>query len=126
MVTRKVAEQNDTERLRGFILYLLYLKKPNPFELNSLWSTLDQYNLPISHRKFCEEIDYLRSLGLLRVFPAGAKQEATEVEQARLIQRFLEAPRARDMGTFLYARLTTAGINFQEGASEITGIKLVE
>lgn len=126
MVTRRLTDKQETEQARGWIIYLLYLKKPNPFELNSLWSTLDQYNQPIAHRKFVEEIDYLRSLGVLRVFPAGAKTQISDVEQALLLQRYLEMPRARDLGTFVYVRLTPAGINFEEGASEITGIERVE
>jgi hypothetical protein len=126
MITRRLTDKQETQEKRGWIVYLLYLKKPNPFELNSLWSTLDQYNQPMGHRKFVEEIDYLRSLGMLRVFPAWAKTECSDVEQARLLQRFIEGSSAREMGTFVYARLTTAGINFQEGTSEVLGIDRIE
>jgi hypothetical protein len=126
MVTRKLTEKQETEQTRGWIVYLLYLSKPKPMELNALWSTLDMYSIPIIHRKFVEEIDHLRALGLLRVFPAGAKTDISEVEQARMLQRFIEGPRARDMGTFVFARLTTAGVQFQEGDSEVIGVARVE
>jgi len=126
MVTRKLTDKQETERARGFIIYLLYLKKPHAFELNSLWRTMDEHNQPIGHRRFVEEVDYLRSLGLLRVFPSQSEKEITVVEQARLLQRFIETPMARDMGSFVYARITAAGINFQEGNSEVVGIERVE
>lgn len=126
MVNRQLTDKQETEQIRGFIIYLLYLKKPNAYELNSLWTTLDQHNQPIGHRRFVEEIDYLRSLGLLRVFPSQSTEEVSSVEQARLLQRFIETPMARDMGGFVYARITTAGINFQERNSEVVGIARVE
>jgi len=126
MATRKITEKHETEQTRGWIVYLLYLSKPKPMELNALWSTLDMYSIPVLHRKFVEEVDHLRALGLLRVFPAGAKAEVNDTEQARLLQRFIEGPRARDTGTFVFARLTTAGVQFQEGDSEVVGVFRVE
>jgi hypothetical protein len=126
MVTRRLTDQQETELLRGWIIYLLYLKKPKPFELNSLWSTLDQYNQPAAFHKFVEEIDHLRGLGLLKVFPAGAQTEINDAQQARLLQRYLDGPTARELGTFLYARLSPAGVQFQEKNCEIVGIHLVE
>jgi len=125
MATRSLINKQNTERLRGWIIYLLYLQKPNPFDLNALWLTLDQYNQPVAHRKFVEEVDYLRSVGVLRVFPAGAKTELTDSEQARLLQRYLETPRASDMG-FVFGRLTPAGVQFQEHNAEVVGIERVE
>lgn len=126
MVTRRLTDKQETEQARGFIIYLLYLQKPKAFELNSLWGQLDQHNQPIGHRRFVEEIDYLRSLGLLRVFPSTSKDEVSNVDQARLLQRFIETPLAKDMGAFVYALITHAGINFQEGNSEVVGISRVE
>lgn len=125
MATRNLIDKQNTERVRGWIVYLLYLQKPNPFDLNALWLTLDQYNQPLAHRKFVEEVDYLRSLGVLRVFPAQAKADLTDVEQARLLQRYLETPRASDIG-FVFGRLTVAGIQFQEHNTEVIGIERVE
>lgn len=125
MVTRKLTDKQELEQARGFIIYLLYLKKPNAFELNSLWGQLDQHNQPIGHRKFVEQIDYMRGLGLLRVFPSKSKEEVSNIEQARLLQRFIETPMAREIG-FVYARITTAGIIFQEGNAEVIGITRVE
>ena len=126
MVTRRLTDQQETELLRGWIIYLLYLKKPKPFELNSLWSTLDQYNQPAAFYKFVEEIDHLRGLGLLRVFPAGAQTDVDDAKQARLLQRYLDGPTARELGTFLYAHITPAGVQFQERNLAVVGIQLVE
>jgi hypothetical protein len=89
MATRKLTDKQETEQIRGWIIYLLYLSKPKPLELNGLWSTLDMYSIPTVHRKFVEEVDHLRALGLLRVFPAGAKTEINDVEQSRLLQKFI-------------------------------------
>jgi hypothetical protein len=126
MVTRRITDKQETEQLRGWIVYLLYLSKPKPLELNALWTTLDMYSIPTVHRKFVEEVDHLRALGLLRIFPAGAKTEIDEIEQARLLQKFIDGPRARELGTFVFARLTTAGVQFQEGDSEAVGVARVE
>lgn len=125
-MNRKIIEKQETEQTRGWILYLLYLSKPKPVELNKLWGMLDQYNQPVLRRKFVEEIDYLRSRGLIGVFNSGSKTELTDDEQSRLIQRYVEASTAREMGTFLFARPTVAGIDFQEGNSEVPGVQRVE
>lgn len=127
MLNRRRTEQQETERLRGFIVYLLYLNRPKPLQLGSLWKLLDQYNQPLIRRRFIEEIDYVRGLGLIRVFPADAKEEVDDVGQARLIQRYAEVADDREMGMTLLARLTTpAGVNFQDGLTEISGIQRVD
>jgi len=125
MATRHLLEKQNRERLRGWIIYLLYLQKPSPFDLNALWLTLDQYNQPVAHHRFVEEVDYLRSLGVLRIFPAGSKTELDSTAQALLLQRYLETPRASDIG-FVYGRLTPAGVQFQEHNAEVIGIERVE
>ncbi|HKO43349.1 MAG TPA: hypothetical protein VJU84_08665 [Pyrinomonadaceae bacterium] len=126
MVNLKQAEKHERERQRGWILYLLYCSKPKPLELNALWKLLDTYSQPMAHHSFVEAIDYLRSKGMLQIFPADSKAALDNVQQAKLLQRYLDSPRAKDLGTFVSARLTTAGIDFQDGGSEVTGIEHVE
>jgi len=125
-LNRRRTEREETERLRGWLVYLLYLHRPKPLQLASLWKLLDQYNQPLIRRRFIEEIDHIRGLGLIRVFPAGASKELDDVEQARLIQRYSDAADDREMGTVLLARLTTAGTNFQDGITDVPGVQRVD
>jgi hypothetical protein len=126
MLNRRRTEREENERLRGWLVYLLYQNRPKPLQLSSIWKLLDQYNQPLIRRRFVEEIDHMRGLGLIRVFPAGATKELDEVEQARLIQRYADAADDREMGMILLAKLTTAGTNFQDGINDIAGVQRVE
>jgi hypothetical protein len=108
------------------MVYLLWCHRPKPLQLSSLWKLLDQYNQPLIRRRFVEELDHVRGLGLVRVLPAGASQELDEAAQDRLIQRYADAADDREMGTVLLARLTTAGTNFQDGITDVPGISRVE
>ncbi len=112
--------------MRGWVVHLLYLYRPKPLPLVTLWKLLDQYNQPLIRRRFVEEIDYVRGLGLIRIFPAESKKELDDVEQARLIQRYADVSDEREMGQTVLARLTTAGINFQDGIADVPGIQRVD
>lgn len=122
----KQQERERTQRLRGWMIYLLYKARPKPMEIVVLRNLLDRYNYPQTRRKLGEEIDYLRSLRLLRVFPSDFEEELGEVEQAKLIQRFSECESDEEMGQVLCVRITAAGINFQDGITDMEGIMRVE
>jgi hypothetical protein len=126
MLDLKKLEQKRTERRRGWILYLLYKARPHPMELLTLMELLDAANFPVTRRKLAEELDYLRSLRLVRVFPTGAEAELDEVKQAKAIQRYAECESDEEMRQVLCARLTAAGINFQEGLEVLTGLQRVQ
>jgi hypothetical protein len=119
-------ERKRTERVRGYIIYLLYKARPRPLELALLADLLDARNFPVSRRRLAEEVDYLRSLRFLRIFPLDAESELSEVEQAKLMQRYPDCDSDAEMGMVLAARLTTAGINFQEGTTLPDGLQRVE
>jgi hypothetical protein len=113
-------------RVRGWIIYLLHKGRPHPLPLTSLWKMLDRHNMPLTRRRLSEEIDYLRSLRLLSIFPANSDQEVSVVDQAKLTQRYAECESDSEMGQVLLARLTAAGVNFQDGVSNHEGITRVE
>lgn len=113
----------ETKRRRGWMVYFLYAWRPKPVEFSSLISLLDSRNIPLTCRRFAEELDYLRSLGLLRVFPLGAESVLSNVEQAKLVQRYCESDGELDDN--LCAALTTKGVNFQEGDADESGITRV-
>ena len=117
--TRKI----ETMKRRGWILYLLYAMRPKPRDFSTLIQLLDARNYPLSSQRFAEELDFLRSVQLLRVFPLGADKELSNVEQAKLIQRYCESD--GEEADNLCAALTTGGVNFQEGHFETTGITRV-
>lgn len=126
MVDLKKLEQKRTERRRGWIIYLLYKARPHPMELLTLMELLDAANFPVTRRRLAEELDYLRSLRLVRIFPSGAGEQFDDVQQAKFIQRYAECESDEEMKLVLCARLTAAGINFQEGLESLKGLLRVE
>jgi hypothetical protein len=108
------------------IILLLYAAKPKSLELSSLMRLLDRRNYPCSRRRLGEELDYLRSNRLLRLFPVTESADLSDVEQAKLIQRYVECDSDEEMGQVLAARITTSGIDFQEDSSIKPGIARVE
>lgn len=122
----KDQERKRTERLRGWIIYLLYKARPQPLELALLIELLDARNFPVSRRRLAEEVDYLRSLRLLRIFPMHAEEVLDDVKQAKLMQRYSDCESDSELGQVVAARLTAAGINFQEGVDTLVGMQRVE
>lgn len=127
MFNLKAQQREETARKRGWIIYLLYKQKPGPLPAASLWKLLDRENLYFSRRTLAEELDYLRELRLLNVFPQDATARLDDVEQARLVQRFGQCDSDEEVGVVMCARITAAGINFQDGiANGHAGITRVE
>jgi hypothetical protein len=126
MFNQQAQQRERSARVRGWIIYFLYKGRPQPLPLYSVWKMLDRHNMPLTRRRFAEEIDYLRGLRLLSVFPAGSDTEVSVVEQAKLTQRYADCESDQEMGLVLWARLTTAGVNFQDGTSDHEGITRVE
>jgi hypothetical protein len=121
----KAQERARTERLRGWIIYLIYKTRPNHLELDTLMRLLDSRNLPVTRRRLAGEVDYLRGLRLLEISLGSAQPNLDESRQARLIQRYADAD--RDEVDAVCATLTAAGINFHEGFEQtLMGIARVE
>ena len=121
---RREQEKERTERLRGWIIYLIYKARPRTLELDSLQRLLDKRNLPVTKRRLAEELDYLRSLRLLKMY-GRADAELDEPQQSRLIQRYADSD--REEAAVVSAALTAAGINYQEELdSNLSGIARVE
>ncbi len=124
---RKDQELEKTQRLRGWIIFLLYNSRSRCLEVDSLRRLLDHYNLPLSRRKAAEEIDYLRLLRLVKVSLTNSKSEPDEIQQSRLIQRYADPDRDDATSDILCVALTAAGINFQEGTPQtLDGIGRIE
>jgi hypothetical protein len=126
MLTLREQEQERIERMRGWLILFLYKAKPKPLELPTLIRLMDRRNFPLTRRRLAEELDYLRSLRFVRVFNSEAEQELDEIQQAKLVQRYADCESDSEMGTVLCARITTAGINFQESTKPWEGIQRVE
>jgi hypothetical protein len=121
----KAQERARTERLRGWILYLIYMSRPNHLELDTLMRLLDSRNLPVTRRRLAGEVDYLRGLRLLKISLGSAQSDLDESRQSRLIHRYADSDR-EDVDAVCVA-LTAAGINFHEGfEQDLTGIVRVE
>src|SRR5260370_13504137 len=76
-----------TERLRGWILSILYFNRPDPAEWTLLSNSLDQVNSGVSRHVLAIELSFLVSHKLVRVFPIGASNDLTDNEQQQLLQR---------------------------------------
>lgn len=120
---QKELRQLEAERRRGWMLYMLYMARPKPLDVLSLITLLDRKNIPFSHRRMCEELDFLCGLELIRVFLADSKQELDCVQQAKLLQKYLDSD--GDMGDEIFVRIRNKGIYFQEGLEDVRGIKRV-
>ena len=127
MWNQRQQQREHNERLRGWIIYFLSKSRPRPLEMPVLMRLLDRQNYPLTRRRLAEEVDYLRSLRLLRVFPSDAEQELDDVKQAKLCQRYADSESDDEMGVVLCVRITTAGINWQDGIPPtMDGISRVE
>lgn len=121
----KQQRRERIERLRGWIIYLLYHARPRHLELDSLQRLLDKYNLPVTRQRLTEEIDYLRDLRLVKVSLGSSKPELPEAEQTRFIQRYADPD--QDEVSILCAALTAAGVNFQENFDQqMAGIARID
>src|SRR5260370_32980793 len=76
-----------TERLRGWILSILYFNRPDPAEWTLLSNSLDQVNSGVSRHVLAIELSFLASHKLVRVFPSGASNDPTDNEQPQLLPR---------------------------------------
>ena len=126
MLTIKDQELRRIERLRGWIIYLTYKNRPEPVELAVLTDALDKYNFPLSRRSLAIELAYLKSKGLLIVFPLDGVEAVDRVEQSRLLQRYANTESDSDMRRSLCVLLTPLGDDFQEHNANASGITRVE
>lgn len=114
--------RSKLERCRGWILKFLYSERPAPMELALLQECMDTVNFPMTFRQLAQELDFLRTEKMLRVFPFGATTELDEVAQARLLQRCCEI---EEEARKVCIRIRTQGINFQEGNLQCLGVARV-
>jgi hypothetical protein len=119
----KQLRQLEVKKRRGWIVCLLHAAAPKPLDLASLIELLDERNFPLSYRKLSEELNFLRSLGLIRVFPINSNVELDNIAQARLLQRYSDSE--GEMNDDICAYLTTDGTLFQEGEINKDGISRV-
>jgi hypothetical protein len=113
----------ESGRRRGWILYLLYGNRPSPISFKMIWEVLDARNMPLTCRQFADKLEYLRSIGFIRVFDESGS-ELSRPEQARLIQRFCDQD--GEGGDHYFASLSADGVKFQEGHLQDAGLARVE
>lgn len=123
--TRQRAQQRSTERTRGWVINFLYSNRPEPLEFPVLLECLAEKSIWLSRRAFAAEIDFLRSLKLIRVFTDTSRQELDEVTQARLLQQYVAVRDDGELEFTLFARLSPDGIWFHEGVKDVEGVQLV-
>jgi hypothetical protein len=123
LINPKQLRQLEVKKRRGWILCLLQASLPKPLDFASLITLLDERNFPMSARKFSEDLDFLRSSGMLRVFPLGHESELNNVAQAKLLQRYADSE--GELDDDFCALLTTNGVHFQEGETDVIGVTRV-
>ncbi len=115
--------QLETGRRRGWIVNFLYESRPTPLSFNMLWQLLDARNMPLTCRQFAEKLEYLRSLGFIRVFKLGAEHELSRPQQAQMIQTYCDQD--GEGGDHYCAVLSVDGVKFQEGHLEDPSVSRV-
>ena|SRR5205085_1543547 len=135
MFTLKQQRLQESEERRGWIIYLLYQRRPKPLTCTQVRRQLDALNLPTTRRTLAQELNYLRGLRLINLFPSDSDVELDRVAQSKLIQAFADSESDRELlwkgtqGWVPCARITTAGENFQDAIGDggnIPGITRVE
>lgn len=121
---QKQLRKLETEKRRGLILKFLYGARPKPLDFASLITLLDAKDFPLSCRRLAEDLDLLRSIGLLRVFPVGTDTALDEVAQTKLIQRYCDSE--GELNDDYCAKITTKGVNFQDGDVEELGVRRID
>lgn len=112
--------QLENGRRRGWIVYLLYEARPSPLSFNMLWQLLDAKNMPLTCRQFSDKLEYLRSLGFIRIFRNTEDRELSRPEQANLIRAYCDMD--GEGGDLYFAVLSVEGVDFQEGHGDVQGV----
>jgi hypothetical protein len=124
--TRNQNERTRTERDRGWIVYFLYHALPRALEIPSLRTLLDARNIPLSSHRLAGHLSYLAELRLVKVELGRNSVGADENQQGRALERYSDSDRD-GLNEAIFVRLTTAGINFQEGVGiALEGVSRVE
>lgn len=108
------------------MILLLYHARPRALEIAQLRKLLDQRNLPLSSRRLAEHLDYLCEYRLIKIELDARQVTLDESTISRAIQRYADSD-ADGHSEPMFARLTAAGVNFQEGFGDsYSGIARVE
>ncbi len=113
----------EMERRRGLIIYLVYISRPKSLELGSLMYLLDSRNYPVTRHRLAEDLDFLRDAELIRITTPSSELQLSANQQEKFLHRFAESE-GDDDNTFC-ARLTTKGVQFQEGNANELGLMRV-
>lgn len=113
----------EMERRRGLIIYLLYISRPKSLELGSLMYLLDSRNYPVTRHRLAEDLDFLRDAELIRITTPSSELQLSANQQEKFLHRFAESE-GDDDNTFC-ARVTTKGVQFQEGNANELGVMRV-
>jgi len=123
---RNQNERVRSERERGWIVYFLYHAQPRALEIASLRTLLDARNIPLSSHRLAGQLSYLCELRLVKVELGRNSVGIDDNQAARALERYADSDRD-GLNEAMSVRLTTAGINFQEGVgASLDGISRVE
>ncbi|MCP9494270.1 MAG: hypothetical protein MSG64_07430 [Pyrinomonadaceae bacterium MAG19_C2-C3] len=117
----KEIRQNRNERFRGYMVYLIYKARPHRLELSQLQRLLDARNFPASRLRLAEELSFLCDAGLIAI-----NHNDTQMGGVDWLERFADSDADQEIADALRAKLTTAGVNFQESTKPFEGIARVE
>ena len=94
-------------------------------EMHTLMRLLDARNMPLSRKTLGAEVDHLRSMEFVRVFPSQASHELSSVEQAKLMQRYVDSEMDTELSDVVMVRISRYGVAFHEGNSSVEGVERV-
>ena len=110
----------ERDRRRGVIIYFLYFARPKSLELGSVIYLLDTKNYPITRQRLAEDLDFLRDSGLVRITTPASELVLNDNQQEKFLNKFSQSD--GDCDNDYCARLTSKGLQFQEGHADETGV----
>ena len=120
LINQKESDRERMNRLRGWIIYIVYGSRPRNVDFTTLKSMLDRRGYPLSSHRLAKELSFLCGEDLVRVSRLGvSKRLNLEEDQDALLLRYMESYNADDG---YCVSLRTRGVQFQEDNCDVPGV----
>lgn len=120
LIDHKESERDRMNRLRGWIIYIVYGARPRVVDFTTLKSMLDRRGYPLSSHRLAKELSFLCGEDLVRVGLLDRRKKPTaDEDQDALLLRYMESYNVDDA---YCVALRTRGVQFQEENCDVLGV----
>ncbi len=120
LINQKDSERERMNRLRGWIIYIVYGSRPRTVDFTTLKSMLDRRGYPLSSHRLAKELSFLCGEDLVRVSLLDRrKKPVADDEQDDLLLRYMESYNVDDA---YCVALRSRGVQFQEENCDVPGV----